>query len=338
VINRPSSPFVAGLAYEDVDPCGPGAWARVLGGGADVKGSTSNGVSNVASELSSNFYGVQVGGDFACFRGLTGGWDFSAGAILGINKGSSYQPVRAIDPNNATVLSPLITSDTRGSFNQAYGGIYGTAAKGPFAFDLQYRYEKTNFEINNEPRVGWVGLGLDNEKYTSTASTISGAVSYARAIGETGITVVPTAGFAYSQIKTDRINFTGIDADPDVDATLDIADTYSAFGFIGASLSKTSYGDDGTTALNRFVTATLYNDFAPATESTFTDPGGTPETLRSENLGAYGEISAGVNFVKILDPGQVGASKQFNASIRGDVRLSPTVKSWGITAQLRLQF
>ena len=38
-MNRPSSPFVAGLAAAEDDPCGPGAWGRVVGGTVEANGS-----------------------------------------------------------------------------------------------------------------------------------------------------------------------------------------------------------------------------------------------------------------------------------------------------------
>src|SRR5690606_36200340 len=67
VVNRPTSPFVTGLAYEDREnPCGTGAWGRMMGGHATASGATDNGVSNIESTIHAHYYGMQVGGDLAC--------------------------------------------------------------------------------------------------------------------------------------------------------------------------------------------------------------------------------------------------------------------------------
>lgn len=334
LVNRPTSPFVTGLAYEDPDPCGPGTWARALGGRANVQGGTTTEISGsdvtIPSELSATFYGVQAGGDIACFRASQGGWDFSVGAIGGLNFGSSTQPVYAIDPDDPETISGIETSRTDSTFQQFYGGLYATAARGPLAFDLQYRYEITNYTMDNKAVLG-ESLGLTNERYSSRAHTLSGAVTYGIPLGDQGVALVPTLGFALTQSDTGTVEF-------DDGSTLDVGRNMSTIGFAGVTLARTRFGDDNVSLTNQFVTGTIYNDFAPDPRSVYNDVVSGTSNLSTQNLGTYGEISAGMNYVRILNPGEWGPTKQFNASVRGDLRLSDKVRSWGITAQLRLQF
>lgn len=87
----------------------------------------------------------------------------------------------------------------------------------------------------------------------------------------------------------------------------------------------------------------MYKDFAPETASVFTlrDGDGAIERedgLTSSNLGTYGELSLGVNYSKVLEAGSAGKPRQFNASVRVDGRTGDVLDSYGITAQVRLQF
>jgi hypothetical protein len=86
-----------------------------------------------------------------------------------------------------------------------------------------------------------------------------------------------------------------------------------------------------------FATATLYDDLAPSPTSLFTNSGGGTLGLATENLGLLGELSAGLNFVNVIDDSN-GGPKQFNASIRADAKFSDRVHGFGVTAQARAQF
>ncbi|SDX63828.1 beta strand repeat-containing protein, partial [Litoreibacter albidus] len=331
VINRPSSPFVSGLAYEDDDSCGTGTWGRFVGGSAEVSGATANSVSNISSTVDAKYYGLQVGGDWGCFNGTFGGWDLAFGGIFGVNEGTTSQPVFAVNQNNATQVTNTVTSITDGDFRQTYAGLYLAAAKGALSADLQVRTEQTEYEFTNTAVVAGSGLGLTNSKLKTKALTVSGALSYAIPLQKEGWTFVPTAGFGLTQTKAATLTF-------DDGATLQTEDSSTAIGFVGGTLAKTFFGEDGTSATNVFATGTYYNDFGKERRSVYTDAGGATQNLTSENLGAYSELSFGVNYVKILDEGKIGPAKQLNASIRADGRFSGSVSSYGLTAQLRLQF
>ncbi len=335
IINRPSSPFVSGLAYDDPDPCGVGVWGRAIAGTADATGESRSDIGATSnSELSATFGGVQLGSDFACFNGFVRGWDLAVGGIGGVNLGSVDQPVRV-----AGLLpgSPLeTTSNTKADFLQYYGGVYATASRGPLALDLQYRLEQTDFTVTNTAVGNGVSLGITDSEFSSKAQTLSGSASYGIPIGDSNFAIVPTVGFAWTRTKTDPIVFDNGD-------TLKIADFDSQTAFVGATVARTVFSESGDSLQRQFITASYYNDFAddPTAVFNFDDGMGNPaavENLVNENLGAYTELSAGWNYVRILNPGQIGPARQLDASIRADARIGDQLNSYGITGQLRLQF
>ncbi|CAM3061837.1 hypothetical protein SAMN04488021_11326 [Paracoccus aminovorans] len=329
VVNRPTSPFVTSLAYDDPEkPCGIGSWGRVIGGHANASGKTDNGVSNVETEVHADYYGVQVGTDLACFDDRFGGWNMAFGALGGINRGSTSQPVYAIDPRNALDLTSILTSYTSTDFEQRYAGIYATATKGRFQADLQYRLERTDFTISNDPLPGYTGLGLDETDFSSDAQTLSGSISYGIPIGDSGWAVLPTMGFAWSKLSTDSIRF-------DEDYTLVFKDSTRKIGFAGATLAKTFVDNGRNSALYAFATGTWYKDFADPTISLFASEENT-ETLTTENLGSYGEISVGANWIKVLGPKARG--RQVSTGARIDARFGDQLDSVGVSGQFRWQF
>ena len=333
VINRPTSPFVTALVYEDDEkPCGIGSWGRVIGGHAKATGSTNNGVSNVESEITADYYGMQVGTDLACFDDRFAGWDMAFGVLGGINRGDTNQPVYAIDPNNSQNLSGTLTSFTSTEFEQRYAGVYVTASKGALQADLQYRVERTDFTIENTPVGNNRGLGLDKTDFSSDAQTLSGSLSYGFPVGKGGWAVVPTIGFAWSKMSTDSLPFSD-------GYRVTFEDSTRKIGFVGATLAKTFVQQADNSVLYAFATGTWYKDFADPTISIFdhdTDDSFVAQELESENLGAYGEISVGANWIKVLGPKSRG--RQLSAGARVDARFGDNLDSVGVSGQLRWQF
>lgn len=342
VINRPSSPFVAGLAASDDKPCGAGAWGRATGGVATASGdveseNTSGGTSTFTNEIEASYYGIQLGGDFSCFEGFYSGWDLSFGGFVGLNLGTAELPAFLVDPNSGTVLTDQQTDEITTDFQQNYAGVYVAAARGRFFADLQYRLEQTSYDISNRVIIPALSVGISDQSVSADAQTLSGSVSYVFPLGgqESGIVLVPTAGFSWT--KTDAVETINFDDG----ATLNIQENETQVAFVGATISKTVVQPDGVSALNYFATATAYNDFADPARSLYLPAGALPgnelESL-SANLGTYGELSVGVNYTKLLNPGQVLNARQLNASVRVDGRFGDSLESWGVTGQVRLQF
>jgi hypothetical protein len=314
VVNRPSSPFVGGLAAQ-VDPgyCGLGPWARMTGGTATASGvssTTSGPAFSDSSTVDIAYVGGQFGLDLSCFNMGNSGIDMAFGVIGGFNGGSSTQAVTA--PASVTMAD----------FDQSFAGIYATIAKGDFAADIQARGDFTDYTFNN-PSILLTNAALHTDRYS-----VSGSASYRLAAGE--YNVIPTVGFSASQTTASTLTF-------DDTSTLKPDDSNSYIGFAGATLNKVIVLPDGATAIVPFLTATAYDDFAPNPTSVFTNSGGGTLGLETQNLGMFGELSAGINFVNVLDDSN-GGPKQFNASIRADAKFSDRVHGFGVTAQARAQF
>ena len=328
IVNRPSSPFVSGLAYESEDTCGSGAWARATGGRAEATSRTDNGQASLPATVDADFYGFVTGYDFGCFNSAGGEWDVAVGGILGINSGSTEQKVFEVGVSGADiVLTDNQISTTRSDFDQRYVGGYVAAARGAFTGDVQLRFENTDYEFDNE------SLGLYDEETSSNGTTLSASISYSHALSDT-LTFVPTAGFGITRTSTDDLVFR--DNSGTEIGRIDFDDHTTKIGFVGGTLAHTTIAPSGTEAYNSFVTATYYEDFSDDMTSKYRI-GNDSQDLSTDPLGGFGELSVGLSYIKILD-GEVGAAKQFNASVRADARFSDDVEAFSITAQARLQF
>lgn len=333
VINRPTSPFVTGVAYDPAaNPCSVGSWGRAMGGHATANGATGNSVSRVSSEISADYYGMQVGTDLACFDNRFGGWNLAFGVVGGVNQGNTYQPVYAVDSTNSQQLTRQLASYNKTDFTQTYAGVYMTANRDAFQADLQYRLENTDFEIKNTAVTG-TGLGLSTSDFSSKAHTLSGSLSYAFPLGESGYTVVPTAGFAWSRFSTDSIDF-------DDGYRIDFEDGERKVGFVGATIARSFINERDNSALYAYTTGTYYKDFADPMVSIFSREGSADDfpaqRLTSDNLRSYGEISLGMNYVKII--GGKTKPRQLSTGARIDARFGDGLDSIGVSGQFRWQF
>lgn len=333
VINRPTSPYVVGMAYEDTaKPCGVGSWGRGVGGNAKVTGATSNRLGSVDSSVQASYYGMQVGTDLACFNGHFGGWNMAVGGLLGVNQGDTDQPIYTLRADGTGGTRRVLSSVTTSDFDQIYGGIYLTASKDRWTFDVQYRRERTEFEITNKAVAGR-DIGLEDAKLTSNANTISGAVSYTMPLAKTQWQFVPTAGFAWSKYDIDNLRFND-------GYEIRFGDVQSKVGFVGGTLTRTYVQPANNSALNVFATGTVYKDFADKTRSVFVLGEGaesSSQQLESDHLDTYTEVSVGANWVKVLDGG-ARRPRQLSAGTRIDARFGDNIDSVGVTGQVRLQF
>jgi hypothetical protein len=335
VINRPTSAAFTPLQDAE-DPCGPGMWGRLTAGQADATGTVTTDRTTTETGTDASFSGILLGGDFSCSRGVTGGVNFAVGGILGLNQGSTEQPISASIFSSGGETSSGTTSINEADFTQTYLGAYGVFTRGPLAADLQFRLENTDFDISNVPVQGSTGLFGDTS-FSSEAHTLSGAVTYTFPIPDTEFAVTPRVGFSWTNTSTDEIRLSNPEGG--ADDILRVDDFDNQVGFLGVAVSRSRplATNDGGTSL--FLSGTYYSDFASDPTATLIvagDPANT-ESLTLTNLGSYGEISAGWAYVRQLTNG-VGGARQLSATIRGDARTGGSLDSWGLTGQLRLQF
>ena len=348
VVNRPSSAFLTGIAYDTDKECTPGSWARVTGGEADLTGSTTTDLGTYQNDLDANYTGVQAGFDRSCNDVELAGWDLSYGATFGANFGNISQPVYDFDVTSGLIDPSTVTSTNRQSFTQLYGGVYLAAAKDDLFADVQLRYESASFDLSNIAASGYDGLGVAAQDYETSGLTISGSVGRAFLISEEkGLSLVPTIGFSYGRQKVDNIAFDNGTTDTSDDGVLVIDDIQSRIGFASVALTKLDILPSGTEAIRYFGTATVYNDFSERTVAKYyqsTDGAGNPDystdplVSTSDNLGVYGELSLGLNYTKLMNTGTAMAVRQLDASLRADGRFGENMDGWGLTAQVRFSF
>ncbi len=329
IVNRPTSPYTVGRAVADEEKnCAPGTWARATGGRANLAGETSSvqgaSVNSYGSDISVTYGGLQVGADLSCFNGSIAGWDMAFGVMAGSNRGSGTQSSDNLVENVVASTSSLVTKN---KFDQSYVGIYATASRGRLIADLQLRGEKTNFELSND------SIGLRNGELDVKAVTLSGALTGHIPLGDNGWSVLPTGGFMISRAKSSTLEFETGDS-------LTIKDHTTKLGFAGVAISKLQIAESGDRAVSYFATGTYYHDFSKEMQSSYILIGEPdPFSLSTSVLGSYGEVSIGMNFLKVLDKGENGrAPSQFNAAIRLDGRFSGDLDGVALTGQMRWQF
>jgi hypothetical protein len=208
-------------------------------------------------------------------------------------------------------------------------------ASGLFSGDIQLRFDQTRFAFENSQ------LDLNDARTISTSVTLSASANYVYQIND-NMFLVPTGGFAVTQTSTDPVTFTDA-RNGNTTGRLNLPDHTTTIGFLGATGGYQTISPSGDSALTRFVTATVYNDFSGDRETVFDILNGAGATtgsvpLTTESLGTFGEVSFGLNYVKVLEDGQAGAARQLNAGIRLDTRFSDRIDAYNLTAQARLQF
>lgn len=332
VVNRPTSPFVSNAVTGDA--CAEGYWGRVKGGTANLSGNSelSNGSKN-STDISADYAGVTLGWDAGCFDGRYNGADLAFGVTIGYQSGSTKQdnlePI--IDPDTGLVsLGASVASTTKTSFDQISVGSYMAYRNGPLTADLQFRYDDTEYKINDVAKTGYSDLGLDDAKFDSNTFTVSGRLNYSFQL-ENNFSFVPTVGLNLSRTSNSSIEFTNGEE-------LFVDDYNTAIGFIGGTLSKAMFADSGTSATIFFGSLNYYNDFSDDRDSTFVDVDGNADTITTDAIGGFGEVSLGLNHVS-LTGGDSFTARQLTASVRVDGRFGNNVEdSYGITGQIRLTF
>jgi fibronectin-binding autotransporter adhesin len=326
VINRPSSPLVTSLSNVDAkSPCRPGTWARISGGKAEATGTASAGTSSLTTTSTSGFQGVQVGADMSCFNAGGGsGWDMSVGLIAGANKANTSQPI----PNSTTGLVEKITQL---DLQQLYGGAYVVGVKGRFSFDAQVRYEKTDYTVNSI-NVSGPAFPVNDTKFSTSAVTVSGAVSYAASIPNTNnLILVPTAGFSITQTQGSTIRLTN-------NTRIELEDSSTKVGFVGATLAKPNFNQVTGAQTALFGTLTHYFNFSDDPKANFIDATNASTSITSSPLANYTELSLGYSYSRELTGGGKGSLRKVAASVRANAQRAAGVKNYGLAVQVRLQF
>ncbi|NRB16389.1 MAG: hypothetical protein HRU33_02110 [Rhodobacteraceae bacterium] len=325
VINRPTSPFVTSLSSVDEgEKCRPGGWARMVGGTASATGTATTATSSVEATTDTNFAGIQIGGDSTCFNSLIqeNGWDLSYGLIAGYNIARSEQAIPGI--------GGLVDSTTELDMDQAYAGFYMVGARGRFSFDLQGRFEKTDFTVNSS---GTNPLPVNDSKFDTDAYTLSGAASYAFSVpNQPQMFFVPTVGLSTTKTSDTSLSFTD-------GSSLLLNETTTNIAFIGGTLAYSDFNDVTGARTALFSTLTHYKNLSDDSTSIFSDTSNATTSIISSALPDYTEISLGYSYNRELRrDSATGSLRKLSVSVRADGRFGSGFDSYGLTGQLRLQF
>jgi len=340
-LTQQGSAFVANPGGAAPDTQGGGVWARGVAGEVDVKStSVSNvaftvpaapgfnvsGTVNCASKERQQFGGAQVGADIAKLNWE--GWNLNFGSTAGYLTSN----------NKERLITPGIASLPRTNFEVPFAGTYFVVTRGGFFADLTVRAEFYNIELDNP------GANFFNQPFTAHGVSVLGSMGYQFQLQNNWF-IEPSAGFIWSKAKVDPFNAAGLPPTQQFAGTIAVGDIDSQLG--RASIRVGTSFQTGNLALQPFVTASVFHEFADDVQSTFQTcpscvvlvgggvPGGiTPASINvqtaTSRIGTYGQFSAGVAG-QVLNTGWVGF-------VRGDYRTGDNIEGWTANAGLRYNF
>ena len=139
-----------------------GMWARGSGGEFTVRGNSTTffgggATASQAFRVENSFAGMQVGIDTGVFNIDNTGWNLH----LGITGGSVFADG-----------TQRIGSQTTGTFDVPFIGVYAALTNGPFFSDLNYRHDFFNARISNQL------AGLSGAPLKIESNSVSGSSGY----------------------------------------------------------------------------------------------------------------------------------------------------------------
>jgi opacity protein-like surface antigen len=329
------SAFVSAPANPPPNSPGGGIWGRVVGGEVTTKSSSATSTSNFAANgLNQNtainctnrvrdtYAGVQIGADAAELN--WNGWNLHLGTTAGYLESNSNSKTDAFTSN----------------FQIPFVGTYLVATYGRFFADAMVREEFYNISLNNP------ALGFFNQPISGRGLSFVANAGYNFDLGN-GWFIEPSGGFTFSSTKID--SFTAVGASPttgagnSISGTVSTSDIQSDIGRLSLRVGTTA--QVGNLALQPFVSASVFHEFAGNINSTFQTcancnffgGGGIPfapatfiSSTSTSRIGTYGQYSAGVAG-QIVNTGWLGF-------VRVDYRNGENIDGWAGTGGIRYQF
>jgi hypothetical protein len=314
-----ASAFVSAPNNPSVNQLGGGIWIRGVGG--------QNIISSTGTAT-----GVPVGGTLATeSRERTGYGGFQAGVDLGRFNlgGSGLNVVFGVTGGLLDATANEEIGPGHYTFNVPFIGGYVAVTQGHFFADAQVRGDFYNMAATNS------NLGLSGAGFNGDAVTFTTSAGYRYDIGS--YFVEPSVGFIWS-----RLSSIGSLAVPGIPITFPLAPTCCvppgtlSFNSIDSAIGRaglrvgTSF-QNGNLALQPFITASVWDEFASNAKSTFTPTGGGfALDVDSSRVGVFGQFGVGVAG-KLLNTGWLGY-------VRGDYRTGDNITGWDVTGGIRYEF
>ncbi|MCK2055256.1 hypothetical protein [Methylobacterium sp. 37f] len=296
---------------------GLGLWARGSGGETNVKSTSTATFTSIGQTATAenstriNFAGMQFGGDIAVFNMANTGFN----AHLGVTGGEIYANGRQQGSSLAS-----------GVFNVPFVGAYLAVTSGPFTSDISYRHDFFNARISDPV------LSLSGTRLPIASDTVGGSLGYRIDFaspfgGDQPYFFEPSTSMSYTKTRIGDLAVPG--------GTLAIDSIDSILGRVGFRVGTTLTAGD-TFALQPFVTASLWNEFAGNAASRFIassagtfDPNATVPIL-TNRVGMFGQVGVGVSGA-LLGTDLIGY-------VRGDVRFGERLDGYSLNGGVRYPF
>ncbi len=317
----------SGLVTTPLDPSenqiGFAPWFRTNGGFTEVASSgtaslPSGSASDIETTIDVGFGGYQFGLDGGLFNIKGTG----AALHLGITGGQIFGQANQQGFNNTTDISAF------------YGGVYSVFSYKSFFLDAQIRQEFIDFNVNVNDTL----LQISDEEVDSRR--FSGSISAGYSFNFNDWSIVPVAGYSFSQTNTSNLNISENPLFNQSSGTVSFDDTISQVLFGGASVGRSFSLFEETVRVSPFLSLTGFYDFDGETNSllTFGEPGNQFNVnVTTESATLFGQISIGVN-VLTLSPEIFGEERLLTGNIRLDGLVGEDILGGSLTAQMRLQF
>ncbi len=331
------SAFVSAPANPPPNSPGGGIWGRVVGGEVTTRSTSSTSALNTSvgaglnqtstvncsNRIRDTYAGVQIGTDAAELN--WNGWNLHLGTTAGYLESNSNSKTDTFNSN----------------FQIPFVGTYFVATYGRFFADAMVRQEFYNISLNNP------ALGFFNQPISGRGLSFVANAGYNFDLGN-GWFIEPSGGFTFSNTKIDAFTAVGVPGGGQggsISGTLSTSDVQSDIGRL--SLRAGTSAQVGNLALQPFVSASLFHEFAGNINSSFVTCAncnffsvtGAPGTFSNANfasntstsrIGTYGQYSAGVAG-QIVNTGWLGF-------VRVDYRNGQNIEGWSGTGGIRYQF
>ncbi len=333
------SAFVSAPANPPPNSPGGGIWGRVVGGELTTKSTSSTNTLNVSpgaglaqtttvtcnNKVRDTYAGFQLGADAAELN--WNGWNLHLGTTAGYLESNGKSQTDAYTSN----------------FQIPFVGTYGVATYGRFFADAMVRQEFYNISLNNPSQ------GFYNQPISGRGLSLVFNAGYNFDLGNSWF-IEPSAGFTWSRTRIDSFSAVGLPPPgvgglgAGISGTLSTADVTSEIGRLSVRAGTTVQA--GNLALQPFVSASLFHEFAGNINSSFAtcancnffgvagNPPFFPASFSSQTatsrVGTYGQYSAGVAG-QVLNTGWLGF-------VRVDYRNGSNIEGWAGTGGIRYQF
>jgi Autotransporter beta-domain len=324
-----TSAFVGTPSNPQANQLGSGFWIRGVGGQNTISSTgtataTAGGQPlalslNGNSQERVNFGGFQVGADLGRFNYGASGLNMVVGITGGLLEATANE----------------LTGSGTFSFNVPFVGGYVAATWGNFFGDVLVRDDFYGESVTA------ANFGLSDAGVRGNAINVTGSAGYRYDIG--GWFLEPSVGFIWSHLDlNDPINApggnpatvnSGLSGVPPGVFTVNPIDSLIGRAGIRVGTSVTT----GNIVFQPFVSASVWNEFASDTTSTFSTiqcpcGHGVPVSLdvSTTRIGTFGQFGLGTA-AQILNTGWLGF-------VRADYRTGENIQGWDLTGGIRYQF